>query len=134
MTTTLETKFEIKSWDEKPYREDGDGSSFRRADVVLAGTGDGPTEAGFEGLMYYRPDQTSTFVMLMRISGELAGRTGSFVLRGDGGFDGQAARCALEIVAGSGTDGLAGITGAATSVSTHADYPFMPVTLTYDVE
>jgi Protein of unknown function (DUF3224) len=134
MTTTLETKFEIKSWDENPYRENPDGSKYARCEVVLAGTGDGLTEAGFDGLLYYRPDGTSSFVMLMRVAGEIGGRAGSFVLRGEGTFDGTAARSELTIVPASGTGRLAGIAGSGTSVSTRADYPFMPVTLAYDVE
>src|SRR5690606_35848657 len=36
MTTHLETKFEIKSWDEKPYRELPDGRKFTEARVALA--------------------------------------------------------------------------------------------------
>jgi len=132
-TTTLDTAFEIKSWDEQPYREESDGSKFCRNDVVLAGTGDGLADAGFEGLLHYRPDGTSTFVMLMRISGRLSGRSGGLVLSGTGAYDGQAARCEMTIVPGSGTGELAGITGSAASVSTHADYPRMPVTLTYEL-
>ena len=38
--TTLTTKLEITSWDEKPYREIDDGRKFTKADVTLAGTGD----------------------------------------------------------------------------------------------
>ncbi|MGF7236578.1 MAG: DUF3224 domain-containing protein [Frankia sp.] len=133
MTTTLETKFTITSWDEQTYRELPDGSKFTRADVVLTGTGDGLDTATFEALMYYRPDGTSSYTTLMRIVGELAGRQGSFVLRGDGTFDGTAARGASTVVTGSGTDGLAGITGVSESVSTHADYPFMPFTLRFDL-
>ena len=37
----------------------------------------------------------------------------------------------FEILPGSATDDLAGITGSCSSVSTHADYPFMPLTLDY---
>ncbi len=133
MTTTLETKFTITSWDEQPYRELPDGSKFTRADVVLTGTGDGLDAATFEALMYYRPDGTSSYTTLTRIVGELAGRSGSFVLRGDGTFDGTAARGESTVVTGSGTGGLAGITGSAQSVSTHADYPFMPFTLRFDL-
>jgi hypothetical protein len=131
--TTLETKFEITSWDEKPYREVPDGGRFTRADVTLGGTGDGLVGASFEALMYYRPDGTSSYVTLMQITGELAGRSGSFVLRGDGTFDGTAARGEAAVLPGSGTGELAGITGTSSSVSTHADYPFMPVTLRYDL-
>jgi hypothetical protein len=38
------------------------------------------------------------------------------------------------VVPGSGTGELAGISGTGTSVSTHDDYPFMPLTLRYEVE
>lgn len=133
MTTTLETRLKIESWDEKPYLEPGDGTKFTRADVVLTGTGDGIGRAGFEGLMYYSADGASSYVTLMRIEATLAGRSGSFVLRGTGTFDGTAARGESTVVPGSGTGELAGITGSAVSVSTHADYPHMPLTLEYDL-
>ena len=40
----------------------------------------------------------------------------------------------LDIIDGSGTGDLAGISGSAQSVSTHADYPYLPLTLTYELE
>ena len=58
MTKKLETKLEIKSWDEQPYREFPDGSKFTRAEVVLAGDETGLESAHFDALMYYRPDGT----------------------------------------------------------------------------
>lgn len=125
------TKLEIKSWDEKPYRELDDGSKFTRAEVTLAGTGDGLESGTFQSVMYYRPDGTTAYVSVMQLSGTIAGRSGSFVLRGNGDFDGTTARGAMEIVDGSGTAGLAGITGTARSVSTHADYPHMPLEIAY---
>jgi hypothetical protein len=132
MSEILETKLKIESWDEKPYRELPDGTRFTRADVALSGDGDGITAATFEGLMYYRADGTSSYVTLMRIEGTVGGRSGAFVLRGDGAYDGTTARGTSEIVAG--TDGLAGISGTAESSSTSADYPFMPLTITYTMD
>lgn len=134
MTKTIETKLKIKSWDEKPYRELADGSTFTRAEVVLAGTGDGLTSATFEMLTYNLPDGTSSYVTLMHVTGELDGRSGSFVLRGQGTYDGRTARGESSVVPGSGTGELVGISGTSVSVSTHDDYPFMPLTLRYDVE
>ncbi len=135
MTTILETKLEIKSWDEKPYRELEDGRKFTRADVVLAGSEDGvDVNATWEALMYYAADGSSTYVCLMHITGRLGDRSGSFVLQGSGTYDGQQARTESVLVAGSGTGELAGVTGTSESVSTHEDYPFMPLTLKYDVE
>jgi len=39
----------------------------------------------------------------------------------------------MTVVTGSGTGGLVGISGTCVSVSTHADYPFMPLTLAYEL-
>ncbi len=147
MERILDTRLKIESWDEKPYRESPDGSRFTRSEVVLGGPagdrggdasggagGDGLTSGTFEGLMYYRPDGTSWYVTLMRLTGTLDGRTGAFVLHGQGTFDGTTARGESRIVPGSGTGDLAGIGGTAESASTHADYPYMPLTLRYVIE
>ncbi|MEV4620864.1 DUF3224 domain-containing protein [Asanoa sp. NPDC049573] len=133
MTEIMETKLEITSWDEKPYREFDDGRKFSRAEVTLAGTGDGLTSGAFESLLYYRADGTSDYVSNMEITGTLGGRSGSFVLQGAGSYDGTTARITTTVVPGSGTGELAGITGSAESVSTHADYPHMPLTLRYEL-
>jgi Protein of unknown function (DUF3224) len=131
MTETVECRLKITSWDEKPYRELADGSKFTKADVVLTGSAGGLSSATFEALMYYRPDGTATYVTLMQVTGELGGRSGSFVLQGAGTYDGTTARGESVVVEGSGTGGLAGISGTGESVSTHEDYPFMPFTLKY---
>ena len=133
-TKTIEERLEIKSWDEKPYREGPDGTKFTRAEVVLGG-GEGGLESGtFEGLMYYAADGTSTYVLLMQLTATLDGRSGTFVARGEGGFDGSTARSECAILPGSGTGELSGISGTVTSSSTSADYPHMPLTVTYDLE
>jgi len=126
-------KLKIESWDEKPYRELSDGGKLTRADVLLSGPGDGLTSATFEALMFYRADGTSDYVTLMHITGTLDGRPGSFVLQGHGTYDGTTARAQSQVVPGSGTGELAGLNGTAESVSTHQDYPFMPLTLKYDI-
>jgi hypothetical protein len=130
MTTTISTKFRILSWDEHPYRENADGTKTTRADVRL-GWEDGQGEAAFEALMHYRADGTSTYVTLMRVDGVLAGRRGVLVLRGTGDFDGTSARGGSTVVDAAGD--LAGTTGTAESVSTHDDYPYMPVTFSLDL-
>ncbi len=134
METIVESKLKIESWDEKPYRELGDGGTFSRAEVTLSGTDGVLTGGRFESLLFYRPDGTSTYVSLLQITGTLGGRTGSFVLQGGGTFDGTTARVSATVVEGSGTGGLAGLRGTAGSTSTHADYPHMPLTLTYELE
>jgi hypothetical protein len=134
MSTHLETKLEIKSWDEQPYRELDDGRKLARADVALSVAEEGiEAEAASESLLYYRADGTSSFVTLMHVAGRLGERPGSFVLTGSGTYDGSHARVDYTVVEGSGTGDLAGVRGTGTSVSTHADYPFMPLILDYEI-
>ena len=132
--THLETKLKIGSWDEKPYRELPDGRKFTRADVTLSvADKEIEAEATSESLTYYAADGTATYVGLMHIDGKLGGRSGSFVLHNVGRYDGTEASGRFEIVPGSGTGELAGISGSGSSVSTHADYPNMPLTLDYEL-
>ncbi|WP_395726900.1 DUF3224 domain-containing protein, partial [Nakamurella sp.] len=119
MTTTLQLKLTIESWDEQPYRELPDGRKFTRANVGLGGgEPDGAStirSATYEALMYYAADGTSSYVTLMQVTGTLDGKTGSFVLAGSGTYDGTTAAGESRIVPGSGTGELAGISGSASS-------------------
>lgn len=137
MTTTLQLKLTIESWDEQPYRELPDGRKFTRADVGLSGdesTGASTIQsAAYEALMYYAADGTSSYVTLIQVAGTLDGKTGSFVLAGSGTYDGTTAAGESRIVPGSGTGELAGISGSASSTSTHQDYPFMPLSISYEL-
>jgi len=133
MAVTLTTRMRITDWDESPAEEFGDGSKLTRAQVRLADGEDGLASGSAGMLAYYRPDGTSSYVTVMRLTGMLDGRAGSFVLRGEGAFDGTTASGRMTVVPGSGTGGLAGLSGTCESVSTHADYPFMPLTLAYEL-
>ena len=133
MQKIMETRLKIESWDEKPYRELDEGGKFTRADVLLSGPADELRSAAFEALMFYLADGTSTYVSLMHIAGTLSGRSGSFALQGHGTYDGKTARGESHVVEGSGTGELAGLSGIGESVSTHDDYPFMPLTLRYNI-
>lgn len=133
MQKTMEARLKIESWDEKPARELGEGGKLTRADVLLSGPPDGLTSAAYEALMFHRADGTSSYVTVMHITGTLGGRAGSFVLQGHGSYDGTTARGQSDVVEGSGTGELVGLSGTAESVSTHHDYPFMPLTLRYDI-
>jgi hypothetical protein len=133
MTTTTELKLKIVSWDESPYRELPDGSKFARAEVVLAA--DSPDDAGghFESLLFYRADGTSSYVCLLQLDNVIDGHPGSVVLQGSGTYDATTAAIEATVVDGSGTGELTGITGTATSSSTHDDYPYMPISLRYEL-
>ncbi|MGH8988381.1 MAG: DUF3224 domain-containing protein [Acidimicrobiales bacterium] len=131
--TTLETKLRIDEWNESAVEELNDGRKITRAQVRLEDGADGLESGLAMMLAYYRPDGTSDYVTLLHLAGRLDGREGAFALRGDGGYDGTTALGRMTIISGSGTGALAGISGSCVSESTHADYPYMPLTLTYQL-
>jgi uncharacterized protein DUF3224 len=134
MTTHLETRLKIDSWDEKPYRELEDGRKFTRANVALSVAEDGiEARATWDALLYYAADGTSSYVGLMHVEGRLGDRSGSFLMEGTGAYDGTQASGESTVVPGTATGELQGLRGTSRSVSTHADYPFMPLTLDYEV-
>lgn len=79
-----------------------------RGDLVARGVVEMVYAAGADGPLHY--------VALERIEGELAGRSGSFVLEHVGSMAGGVPSLVLTVVPGSGTDGLAGLTGSGTIV------------------
>lgn len=130
---TIETKLRIDGWDESAVEEFDDGRKITRAQVRLREGADGLESGSMAMLAYYRPDGTSEYVTVLHLSGRLDGREGMFALQGHGGYDGTTASVRMTIVPGSGTGALAGISGSCVSESTHADHPFMPLTLTYQL-
>jgi Protein of unknown function (DUF3224) len=132
MSTHAQAKFEVQSWEENAYVELEGDAKLTRASVGQAFTGDLDGEGSVEWLMCYREDKTAEFVGLQRFVGRLGSRSGTFVMRTQGGFDGNEAKGRLDVIAGSGTEELSGITGtgefAAPMGSTAS------VELDYDVE
>src|SRR5437016_1488421 len=74
MKNVANSRFTIKSWDEKPYSEGQDLPKLTRAAVTKSFTGDIAGEGHVEYLMMYRGDGSATFVGLERSSGTLQGR------------------------------------------------------------
>ena len=125
MKQTANAHFAIKSWDEKPYSEGPDQPKLTRASVTKTFTGELAGEGHVEYLMAYASDGSATFVGLERITGELAGKTGSFVLRRTGVFEGGVAKESYSVVPGSGTGALKGLKGEGTSAVGHGmEHPF----------
>jgi len=119
--------FAITGWDETTYDEPAEGPKLTRATVRKAFSGDLEGTSVTE-LLTAQGDGGSGYVASERISGTLAGRTGTFVLQ-HGGIDGPDGQVAFgTIVAGSGTGDLAGIAG--TSRYEHTDEA---ATLTLDL-
>jgi len=129
---TANARFAIKSWDEKPYREEPGLPKLTRASVRKTFTGDLEGEGQVEYLMVYRSDGSAAFVGLESVVGRIGGRTGSFVLQRTGVFEGGLAKERYAVVTGSATGELQGLTGdGTTSVGHGTEHPF---TLSYELD
>lgn len=130
MKHVANSRFAIKSWDEKPYSEDPDQPKLTRATVTKTFSGDIAGEGHVEYLMMYRSDGSASFVGLERVVGDVAGKAGSFVLQRTGVFENGLAQESYVVVPGSGTGELRGLRGEGTSAVGHGLEH--PLTLNYD--
>lgn len=112
--------YTVKRWDETTYDQISLDMKMTKASVEYSFSGDIEGTASVEYLMFYRhfdgKDQhnsLASYVGLIRFNGIVAGKSGSFVMKDDGVFEGGAASSALRIDEGSGTGSLAGIMGTA---------------------
>ncbi len=119
MKNVANARFTIKSWDEKPYSEGEDLPKLTRAAVAKTFVGDITGDGHVEYLMMYRSDGSATFVGLERIVGQVAGKTGSFVLHRTGVFENGTAKESYFVIPGSGTGDLRGLRGEGTSAVGH---------------
>jgi len=109
--------FTVKSWDENTYQElDGNGK-LTKASVAFAVEGDLTAAATWDAVMCYRPDGSAVFTGYQQMTGQVGGREGSFVLLADGEFVNGEARSRWQVVAGTGTGELAGLTGSGSAVA-----------------
>jgi hypothetical protein len=115
MKCAANSRFIIKSWDEKPCSEGQDLPKLTRAAVTRTFTGDIVGEGYVEYLMMYRSDGSATFVGLERVVGHFAGKAGSFVLQRTGVFENGVAKESYFVIPGSGTGELRGLSREGTS-------------------
>ena len=129
--TTANATFQVTGWDEQPYAEHGDSGKLTEAKVTQQIEGDLEGTSDVRWLMAYSADDRADFVGIQTVTGSLAGRKGSFVLRSAGTFDGKVAEAEVTVVGGSGTDQLAGLTGTGRFTSPMGDTA--TVTLDYSL-
>ncbi|HEX7187425.1 MAG TPA: DUF3224 domain-containing protein [Actinomycetes bacterium] len=131
MTTTAHAGFQVTGWDEQTYEDLEGRAKLTRADVTQTFSGDIEGEGAVTWLMAYTADDAADYVGIQRITGRLGGREGTVVLTTTGRFDGKVAAGTWSVVAGSGRDGLAGISGSGEFSAPLAGEP--TVTLDYDL-
>lgn len=128
---TATGSFEVASWDEVTYEDRPEGTRLSRAKVTQRFEGGIAGEGAAEWLMSYRPDGTARFVGLQRVIGDVAGKSGSFVLEAIGDFNGELARWEAAVIPGSGTDELAGLNGRGSFQAPHGCHASF--TIDYDL-
>ena len=123
--------FKIVSWDEEFFDEPEDGPKLTRTHVKKSFHGDLSGTGNLMYVMTYLSNGVASFLGFEKVVGSLGGRTGSFVLRHTGSYDGEKATAEYEVVPGSGTDELAGLSGTGRFSAGHAEDHEM--TLEYEV-
>lgn len=105
-------EFQVASWQEEPFDERDGAGKLTHARIAQTFTGDLAADATIQMLMAFAPDgQSARYVGMQRMVGTLGGREGTFVLESAGRYADGVARIDLTVVDGSGTGGLAGLTG-----------------------
>jgi len=111
--------FKTMCWDERPYDQASGQPRLTHADATHELLGGIAGEASVAYLMGYREDNTASFVGLVRVTGAIGERSGSFVMQDVGTFQDGVAKGRWTIVPGLGTDGLRDIRGEGHFAATH---------------
>ncbi len=113
--------FRILGRDEEAFDEPEDGPKLTRAQIRKSFEGDLVATGVLMYVMTCLDDENASFLGFEKVVGTLGGRTGSFVLRHTGVYDGEQARASCEVVPGSGTGELAGLSGSGGFAAGHAE-------------
>jgi hypothetical protein len=109
MSTHIEARFEIASWDETPFDGGDDATKLTEALVSKRYEGDIEGTSTTKWLMAYAADKSAVFVGIEHITGTIGGKKGGIVLLHDGEYRDGVASAVLSIA--SGTDELADAAG-----------------------
>jgi len=122
--------FTVSSWDENTYEELDGGGKLTKTTATFAFSGDLDGQGQWDAVMCYCDDGTATYTGYQRHVGTLGGRTGTFVLRADGIFENGEAKSTWQVVDGSATGDLRGLTGGGEAIATSTP----PGTYTFEYE
>lgn len=112
MNKQITIPFQVTLWDVKPYDETPDNPTLSRGTVKKSFNGDLKGESTGEILMYSVGDGSAGYTIMDKVSGELCGRAGTFLLmHGATHAPGDTSRAGGIIAPNSGTGELEGISG-----------------------
>jgi Protein of unknown function (DUF3224) len=119
MIRHVEGSFEVTSWSEEPAGGLTDTLKVTTAAIGQRFNGGIEADTVSDTVMTYNDDGTAEFVAYQRVVGRVGDKSGNFVLRGFGTYDGNEARTELEVIPGSAHGELAGLTGRGVAVAPH---------------
>lgn len=101
----------VRTYEPAAYDEQAEGPVLSRIHVAESFSGDIAGDGVVEFLQAARADGSSSFVGIERVTGAVAGRSGTFLLQDAGTVDGDIVSGDWFVIPGSGTGELAGMRG-----------------------
>jgi hypothetical protein len=108
--TRAAAKIAVRNSETTPYDQTA-SPALSELHLTETFTGDIEGESTVRALQVLRDDHSAILVSVQRFRGSLGGRRGTFVLQGSERVDHGAIAATWSVVAGSGTDELAGLRG-----------------------
>ncbi|MDQ4038236.1 MAG: DUF3224 domain-containing protein [Actinomycetota bacterium] len=112
MTTQITATFTFDRWDEQEVLST-DAARIVRTTFVKTFVGDLEGTSRGEMVMAYAGQDSAAYTGYERVEGLMAGRSGSFILRHNAFMAADGVESEVVVMASSGTDGMAGISGTA---------------------
>jgi hypothetical protein len=110
-TTRASATITVAKYEPVPYEEPTAGPTLTRIHVEESFSGDIEADGVVEFLQASRPDGTASYAGIERVTGTIAGRSGSFLLQDAGTVAAGIVSGDWFVVPGSGTGELAGLRG-----------------------
>jgi hypothetical protein len=110
-TTRATAKIEVHAYEPITYQDSGGGTDLVEIHVTEAFHGDIEGEGVVRFLQAVRADGSASFVGIERVTGSIAGRSGTFLLQDAGTVADHVVSGTWFVIPGSGTGGLAGLRG-----------------------
>lgn len=107
----MQTSYSITNWQEETYQDLAGQGKLTQAKVSKTYTGRMQGTGEMTYLMAYHPNGTVDFTGVEYFSGSIDGKSGTLVLREQGQFEQGNARAEFEVLAGSASEQLVGVSG-----------------------
>jgi hypothetical protein len=127
----LIAKFKILKWEEQPYSEVDHAGKLSLAEVEFNYIEGVIGQGRVNFLMSYDSQGKALYCGFERIQGEIAGKTGSFVLRHQGVFANGEIDQQSSVVSDSGTADFSGISGKGALKTGHQEEHAMELELNF---